>query len=380
MLCGCNRQGQTSSVTAQPTTELVRVYIPKGHTELVTQMVKSFTDLHPKRRYAVILTEADDKEITAAALKQDEAADVLFFPSEKLSELAAAGVLQTAQSISQRCAKPALSAAKYEGRVYAYPCAAELCFLYYDKSKITDSEAASLNSILSKQIDGVRANFAADLTDSGFLSSFFLSAGCTFASPQSFCGEDGCNAAQLLVNLSQDDNFAYDYSEHAIKTAFAGGKIAAAVSYPDSAQAISSSLGKNLGAAKLPMITYPDGSTVQPVTTASFTLVGVNAHSCVSDTAHELAAWLTNYQNQLLRLEQSGCAPTDISIMQDKALCVKYPILTAVYRQLDYCVPVGSTARAAALSAAAEDLTEDITQGCDIYASLEQFARGVSYD
>ena len=113
MLCGCNRVKDpvASVVEVLPEAEQVRVWIPEGHMDLVTRMCKEFTDLHPERRYSIILAEMNDSEMTLAALKGQDAADVLFFSSERLNELSQAGVLDKADAEMISCGALALGAA-----------------------------------------------------------------------------------------------------------------------------------------------------------------------------------------------------------------------------------------------------------------------------
>ena len=377
MLCGCNRTNDNASSEEMvlPEPEQVRVWIPEGHMDLVTSMCKEFTDLHPERRYSIILAEMNDSEMTLAALKGQDAAGVLFFSSERLNELSQAGVLDKADAEVISCGALALGAATCGAEMRAYPCAADVCFLYYDKALITDSEAMSLSAILAKPLDRGKVNFAADLTDSGYLGSFFLTAGCRLDEPQSFYSEGGQYAAEMVLALVQEDGFAADADARDIKTGFADRRIAAAVSDAQSAAAIQSSLGKDMGVAKLPEITFPDGGTAQPVTTASFLLVGVNSRSKVTDTSHELAQWFTNRDNQLLRLDEMGFVPTDESIVRDTQLMGKYPAVRAAHQQLAYCVPFEEASQREALCEACEELGSDIIEGDaeSIRDSLEDF-------
>ena len=365
MLCGCGRaDGSEASVTeAFPESEQVRVWIPEGHMELVTRMCEEFTKLRSDKRYALVLSEVKDSDITSKALKGREAADVLFFPSEQLAELAQAGALDEADAAVISCGEYALNASADRGTVCAYPCAADVRLLYYDRSLITDSEAESLDVILAKQLARDKVNFAADITDSGYLSSFFLAAGCRPDEPQSFASQSAQLAAELVEALAEHENAVPDMDARDIRTGFAHRRIAAAVSDPQSAAAIASSLGSDFGAAKLPTITFPDGSTAQPVAAVSFLLVGVNSGSKVKQTAHELAQWLSNKDNQLLRLKELGFIPTDESIVRDVELMEKYPAVEAAHRQLDYCVPLTSGKQEAALCDACEELGGDIIEG-----------------
>ena len=186
ILCGCSKQAEPPSATTDfPEPEEVILWIPEGHTDLVTELCKDYTDLHPEKRYALILNEITEQEITAAAMKSESAPDVLFLPSGSLPSLAAAGVLSKADINAINSDKSALDSAMFAGRLLAYPCAAECCILFYDRSVFNEEDAESLYAIMQKDTEK-QANLAADLNSADVLCSFFLGAGCTLDKPESF--------------------------------------------------------------------------------------------------------------------------------------------------------------------------------------------------
>ena len=288
-----------------------------------------------------------------------DAPDVLFFSSEVLTSLAAAGVLARAELTAQSYDETALSAASYSGTAYAYPCAVDTFFLYYDKSRLNEKDTKKLERILEN--DSKNAAFVANLSDSSLIGSLLLGAGCKVTQPYTFAQDDSRLAAEYLIDLVREGELA-DLDDHEIKSAFARREIAAAVSSAENAEAIASSLGKDFGTAKLPLVGLSDGREIQPVSAASYLLVGVRSGSGVSETAQELAQWLTSADNQLVRLEKQGLVPADISLTEDKELLERYPAVRAVYEQLQYST-VMSAPQNEAFCSLCEELGRSLVSG-----------------
>ncbi|MGN0687015.1 MAG: extracellular solute-binding protein [Oscillospiraceae bacterium] len=332
LLCGCDSTEEANSAPQPLICEQLRVLIPEGHMELATQMCKSFTDIHPDRRYAIILSEADTEDAIASAMEQPEAADVVFFSSAQLPQLAA--FLAAVEVSGANCDDAAQKAASYGGELLAYPCAVDTSILYYDRGKLTEQDLWSCEHILRKNLSGIKTVLAADITDSGFVCPFVLSAA------EQMRGECAEPCAELFFALADNSSFSGEYSEHDIKSGFARRSIAAAVSGTLSASAIESSLGKDFGAAALPRFTLSDGIELQPLTMAEYMLVGVRSSSPSAEAAQELAQWFSSGENQLLRLERLGYIPTDITLTGDKELLSRYPAVQAVCTQLEHSMTV----------------------------------------
>lgn len=339
LLCGCDSAQEADSAPQPPICEQLRVLIPEGHMELATQMCKSFTDIHPDRRYAIILSEQDSNDDIASVMQGEEAADVVFFSSAELSQLAA--FLAAVEVSDANCDDAALKAASYGGKLLAYPCAVDTSILYYDRSKLTEQDLWSCELILRKKLSGVKAVLAADITDSGFVCPF------VFGAAADMRGECAEPCAELFFDLAANSSFSGEYSEHDIKSGFARRSIAAAVSGTLSASAIVSSLGKDFGAAALPRFTLSDGTELQPLSPAEYTLVGVSSGS-LSAAAQELAQWFASGDNQLLRLQRLGYIPTDVTLIGDKEVLRGFPVVGAVYAQLEHSVTVSQQQKAMA--------------------------------
>ena len=95
-----------------------------------------------------------------------------------------------------------------------------------------------------------------------------------------------------------------------IVTGSMGSTACAAVSGTWNADALKEKLGDGYAAAKLPTFTLGD-EQVQMGSFGGFKLLGVNALTAHPADAMELAEWLTNEQNQLLRFEKRAMGPSN---------------------------------------------------------------------
>lgn len=330
LMCGCSKAPAPSVTVVFPEPQPITVWVPEGHIDLMTQMCKGFTDLHPDERYAILLSEVPSSDISADDFRSEDAPDVVFISSEQLPSLAAAGMLSAADKSKVSCNGHALSGASWSGSLYAYPCACNTCILYYDRSLLSEKQLGTLGSILEAKHGPDVRSLAIDLDQSGFDCAVFLGAGCQAAQPQTLSSERGQLAAELLDTLIAERLISDD---HDIKSGFARRELAAAIADADSADAISLSLGKDFGAARLPLVPLSDGSEICPAPIARYLLIAVRSDS-TAPAAHELAQWLVNGDNQLLRLQQLGLIPTDSKLCSDEKLLQQYPAVKAVHEQL----------------------------------------------
>ena len=100
------------------------------------------------------------------------------------------------------------------------------------------------------------------------------------------------------------------------------------------AQELQEAWGDNLGATKLPTYTVA-GKQVQMSSYAGYKMIGVNAYSKEKEWAAELAQWLTNEENQLLRFEKRGLGPSNIEAASNEAVA-QSPAIQALIAQSEY--------------------------------------------
>lgn len=332
-------------VTPSGETIKLTVWDSQEGQDLLKQKCEAFAAANPDKKYEFtygVVSEADAK---SEVLKDPTAAaDVFNFSSDQTGELVSAGALykvtKNKDQIIADNSEGSISASSVDGELYAYPSSTETYFLYYDKSKLSDKDVLSLESILAINPDGVTTNIAFDLDNGWYSAGFFFGAGCTLFGPDGtddtqcdFNNEQGKLVGEYFIDLVANSKFGNNMGDDLIKAGFSDGTLAAAVSGAWNAADIQASLGDNYAATKLPTFTLGDGKTYQMSSMANFKLVGVNSSTKNPVEAMALAEFLTNYDNQLLNFEQRSFAPTNKKLAEDSEKMASNAAVAAVAYQ-----------------------------------------------
>ena len=323
----CGACGGTGSSTVTLT-----VWCPDRDMEMTKKMCEAFAEANRGVTYQFLYAAQGEGDSAESILKDLEAgADVFSFGSDQINKLIPAGALarlggQNLSTVQTQNLADSVAAATVriggEERVYAYPVTADNgYFLYYDKRVLSGEDVASLDGILKK--GGANKQFAMPLNDGWYLSAFF------FALPElgySVTYDDNLNQTSVSINFDEPSGekiaqTLYRYicnpavmsaaDDSKIISGFENGTVIAAVSGSWNATDLQRILGDNLGTAKLPTVTV-EGEQVQLSSYAGYKLIGVNGYSKNKGEAHNLALWLTNYDNQMTRYRARGFAPTNL--------------------------------------------------------------------
>jgi arabinogalactan oligomer/maltooligosaccharide transport system substrate-binding protein len=370
LLAGCrknNTNDDNPNQTDTPTVAL-RVWGAQDDQAMTREMCDAFANAHPEKKYTFTYGVVGEGEAKNIFLDDpDAAADVSHFANDQIADLVSAGALSQIggsyrTTVEEENLTGAVDAATVGGKLYAFPATADNgYFLYYNKS-VFEQAPNTLAEILSLCTDGRK--FAMKVSDSWYLASFFLTAGCTFSEDKKidFNSEDGVAAARAVNALCRDPrfvNFGADF-DPSIIAGFGDGSVIAAVSGTWNAEKIAAEIGEeNLGATKLPVIEI-DGVETQMIGFAGYKLVGVNAASRSPEDAVKLAAWLTNEENQLKRLRMRSMAPTNKRAAEDPSV-MESPALSALAEQMPYAVSQNNVP--ASYWVAAEGFGTDLASG-----------------
>ena len=305
------------------------VWGPQEDQELLKQMCDAFAAANPDKTYTFtygVVSEADAqkeviKDISAAA-------DVFAFASDQTAILVDSGALyrvtKNKDQIVADNSEASISAASVDGELYGYPYVSDTYFMYYDKSKLSEDDVKSIEGIMNKDIEGVTTNFAFNTDDGWYQSGFFFGAGCklfgddgTDPTQCDFNNERGYMVGEYLIDLVANPKYGANFDDSLVKSGFADGTLAAAVSGTWNAGEIQASLGDNYAATKLPEFTLSNGETVQMGSMANFKIMGVNSETKNPLDAMALAEWLTNKDNQKTRFEVRSYAPTNVELAND---------------------------------------------------------------
>ena len=369
-LTGCkknNANDKNPNNTDTPSVTL-KVWGAQDDQAILRDMCNAFAQAHPEKKYSFtygVVGEGDAKKIFLD--DPEAAADVFHFANDQIADLVSAGALAQIggsyrTAVEEENLTGAVDAATVGGKLYAFPATADNgYFLYYNKA-VFDQAPNTLAEILSLCTDGRK--FAMKVSDSWYLASFFLTAGCTFREDKKidFNSANGLAAARAVNALCRDPrfvNFGADY-DPSIIAGFGDGSVIAAVSGTWNAEKIAAEIGaENLGATKLPVIEI-EGVEAQMIGFAGYKLVGVNAGTRYPEDAVKLAAWLTNEENQLKRLRERSMAPANKKAAEDPAV-MENPALAALSEQMPYAVSQNNVP--ASYWVAAEGFGTDLVAG-----------------
>lgn len=324
--------------------------------EMLKKMCDEFAAANPDKQYTFTFGVVSEADAQKEVLKDiSAAADVFGFASDQTATLVDAGALyrvtKNKDQIVANNSEASISAATINGELYGYPCVSDTYFMYYDKSKLTEEDVQSFESILAKDIEGVTTNLAFDTDNGWYQAGFFFGAGCKLFGDDGldptmcdFNNERGYMVGEYLIDLVANPKYGANFDDSLVKAGFAEGTLAAAVSGAWNAAEIQASLGDNFAATKLPTFTLSNGETVQMGSMANFKIVGVNSETKNPLDAMALAEWLTNYENQKTRFELRSFAPTNVELANDKdALNSNIPVSAqaqqAVYATVQTSIP-----------------------------------------
>ena len=184
---------------------------------------------------------------------------------------------------------------------------------------------------------------AIEIDNAWYLYSFFAGAGLEVKK-----NEDGTNTCDW--NATEGKYTGVDVAEAILDitahkgfvripdTEFAenlkSGSVIAGVNGTWQAQAAEEIWGDDYGAAKLPTFTCA-GDQVQMASFAGYKLIGINAYSKNKEYASMLGRYLTNYENQMKRLEERGLGPPNVKAAETD-LVKSNPALNALNEQAPY--------------------------------------------
>lgn len=295
---------------------------------LLDTMCKKFAELHPEYnitfKYAVC-AEGDAK----TELQKDAAAgaDVFMYAGDQTSELAKNGVLYPltvgVDEVVAGNSEASITAATVDGKLYGIPFSPNSWFMYYDKSKYTEEEVLSLDTMMAKDLGKGNYNFSIDIDNGWYNASFFLAAGCELFGPDgidpttvTFNNETGLKVGEYMIDLATNPKFLLQTDENIAISYMKEGKCAAFCGGTWNATDVEAALGENYAATKLPTITI-DGEEKQLSSFADYKYIGVNANTKYPEVAQLLAAYLGGEECQLSRFEARSTAPTLTSLAEN---------------------------------------------------------------
>lgn len=338
-----NDTGSADSKEVQDVT--LKVWGPQEEQELLKQMTESFAKAHPEYNITFEYGVVSEGDAATELTKDPEAgADVFAFASDQTARLVEAGLLYpitlNVDAIKAANSEASIQAATINGQLYGHPFTPNSWFMYYDKSKFTEEEVLSLDTMMAKDLgEGVK-NFSVDINNGWYLSAFYFAAGCNLfgedgrdPNTMTFNNADGVEVTKYLIDLVSNPKFLEEDQSNMI-AAFQNGTLGACCSGTWNAQAIQEALGENYAATKLPTIRI-NGKDLQLSNFADFKLIGVNSQTKYPIPAMQLAEWLANEENQKLRFQVRSIAPTNLNLAKDPVVLAN-PAVAALSLQSSF--------------------------------------------
>ena len=318
---------------------------------LTRSLCDDFIALYPNKNIEINVEVMSEGEAATNLLNDpDTAADVFGFAGDQLGKLQKAGAISFAafpDEIKPRDSEASIKAATIDDKIYAYPMTCDNSYyLVYDKSIISDEDAATMEGILAACKKAGKKMVIE--SGNGFYSCMYA-----FTGGLSLEGTDSdgvqqfnsYNEDKVVASLCAFAKLFSDYSDvliskevAAISNGFNDGTVAAGFDGNWNTAADMQALGDNFGAAKLPTINV-DGEDMRIVPLGGYKLMGVNAHSAFPNAAQLLANYLTEEDAQRKRAEELMWGPTNKAVMETDAVTGS-PALKALAEQAEYAVPM----------------------------------------
>ena len=308
-------------------TTTIKLWVPTGAKKSYQDTVKQFEKENKGVKVKII--ESNDSKAQENVKKDpSKAADVFSLPHDQLGQLVESGVIQEipeqyAEAIEKNDTEQSLLGAQYKGKTYAFPFGVESQVLFYNKTKLSEEDVKSYETITSK------ATFGATFKQMNAYATgpLFMSVGDTLfgESGEDPKGTNWGNEAGVSVLkwiAAQKDNSGFvNLDANNVMSKFGDGSVAAIESGPWDYDAAVKAVGaENLGVAVYPKVTIGD-KEVQQKAFLGVKLYAVNQAPAGTDTkriaaSYKLAAALTNAESQKNQFETRNIVPSNKEVQE----------------------------------------------------------------
>ena len=333
----------------------------EGDQDFLKDIVSKFESTYSDQKFDISIGVESESSAKDTVLTDIEAAaDVYSFASDQISDLVRAGALANLDDVSEVLTKAnkklddvksanvpdSIEAATVDGKMYAFPTSgANTYFLYYDKSKISEKDAANWDTLLAAaKKSGKKVGMT--LNSGWYLASFFYGAGFTTGlnadgtttmdwngtSPD---GIKGTDVVKSMLDIASNPAFMA-VTDGKLSDTLKSGSCSAIISGTWDAGLASEVWGKNYAAIKLPTFTVGD-KQVQMHPAYGYKLEAVNAYSENMGWAVLLAEFIANEESQTKHFELAEQVPTNVKALEVDAI-KKNIAVAAATSQADFGV------------------------------------------
>ena len=335
--CGSKPAGDTtdSNASAGPEEINLTVWCPQNQIEtgIMEAQQKAFAEANKDKWTITWETVAVGEDVAKDQILTDveAAGDVFFFANDQIVALADAGAIaklggSTKEMVESTMAESVVNTAKIGEDLYGIPFTHNTYFMYYDKTIMSEEDVKTIEGIVGKETAEGVFNFYLESAGGWKLGAWYYGAGCSVFGPNGddlkagfdWNNETGIAVTNYLIDLVANPKVAFDgeiapselVDEHRLGVWFSGSW---------DYQLYKDKLGDDLGLAVIPTFNL-NGTDHQLLSFYGSKCIGVNAHSKAPAAANAFAAYLGGEEQQLVRFEKSGQAPTNLVAGENEAV------------------------------------------------------------
>lgn len=335
VLVGCGSKPADDGASAGPEKIKLTVWCPQNQVEtgIMEAQQKAFAEANKDKWTIEWETVVVGEDVAKDQILTDveAAGDVFFFANDQVVALADAGAIaklggSTKDMVEATMAEAVVNTAKIGEDLYGIPFTHNTYFMYYDKTLMTEEDVKTIEGIVGKETAEGVYNFYLEAAGGWKLGAWYYGAGCSVYGPNGddlsagfdWNNETGIAVTNYLIDLVANPKVGFDgeitvselVDEHRIGAWFDGSW---------NYQLYKDKLGDDLGLAVIPTFNL-NGTDHQLLSFYGSKCIGVNARSKAPAAANAFAAYLGGEEQQLVRFEKSGQAPTNLVAGENEAV------------------------------------------------------------
>lgn len=319
-LAGCGNKSDDQSASSDTNSSQVKgdikLWVDTEHIAAIKGQVSKFEKANPDVKVE-IKTGSSADALKDVSKDPEKAADVFMMPHDQIGQMAEAGLLypigkKQVATIKKNNVDSAIQGVTWKNKVYGYPYGIESQVLYYNKSKLSENDVKSWDSLTQKGKLG--ANFAENGANYIF-APLFMSNGDVLYGEN---GEDlkgtnfnNQNGVEVLSWIAkQKSNPGVVQTNAAALANLQSGKIDAFLSGPWSKNDVKKALGDKMAVAAYPTVNFGSGEK-QMKAFLGVKVYGVNQQTKSPLASMALANYLSNEKTQEIEFKKNGVVPSN---------------------------------------------------------------------
>ncbi|ASN60947.1 extracellular solute-binding protein [Latilactobacillus curvatus] len=319
-LAGCGNKSDDQSASSDTNSSQVKgdikLWVDTEHIAAIKGQVSKFEKANPDVKVK-IKTGSSADALKDVSKDPEKAADVFMMPHDQIGQMAEAGLLypvgkKQVATIKKNNVDSAIQGVTWKNKVYGYPYGIESQVLYYNKSKLSENDVKSWDSLTQKGKLG--ANFAENGANYIF-APLFMSNGDVLYGEN---GEDlkgtnfnNQNGVEVLSWIAkQKSNPGVVQTNAAALANLQSGKIDAFLSGPWSKNDVKKALGDKMAVAAYPTVNFGSGEK-QMKAFLGVKVYGVNQQTKSPLASMALANYLSNEKTQEIEFKKNGVVPSN---------------------------------------------------------------------